>query len=363
MPAPLTYAQDDTPGWTRVRRGKGFAYVSATGRAIRDAAQLDRIKRLAIPPAYTEVWICPSARGHLQATGRDARGRKQYRYHAEWQARREQQKFDRLREFGRALPRIRRAVTRALRSRELTLDTVVAAIVRLLDRTALRVGNEAYATENGSFGLTTLRNRHVRTRAASLEIRFRGKSGVEQTARLTDPATARIVQRCQELPGQHLFQYIDDAGRRRPVRSQHVNDYLRRVSGQDFTAKDFRTWHASVLALELTAGVAPSAPGDAVAPTRATVVEVVRQVARQIGNTQAVCRRFYIHPAVLEAVLDGPARKEEKAGGTTESALLRLLSRRKKKAAQPSSPSASRARQTSAPMAAPTRGANQNSQS
>ncbi len=363
MPAPLTYAQDDTPGWTRVRRGKGFAYLSATGRAIRDAAQLDRIKRLAIPPAYTEVWICPSARGHLQATGRDARGRKQYRYHADWQARREQQKFDRMREFGRTLPRIRRAVTRDLRGRELTLDTVVAAIVRLLDRTALRVGNEAYATENGSFGLTTLRNRHVRTRAASLEIRFRGKSGVEQTARLTDPATARIVQRCQDLPGQHLFQYIDDAGRRRPVRSQHVNQYLRRVSGHDFTAKDFRTWHASVLALELTAGLAPSAPGDAVAPTRATVVEVVRQVARQIGNTQAVCRRFYIHPAVLQAVLDGPARKEEKASGTTESALLRLLSRRKKKAAQPSSPSASKARQISAPMAAPTRGASQNSQS
>lgn len=329
MPTTLTYVQDDTPGWTRVRRGKGFAYMSATGRAIRDAAQLDRIRRLAIPPAYTEVWICPSARGHLQATGRDARGRKQYRYHTDWQAKREQQKFDRMREFGRTLPRIRRAVTRDLRSRELTLDTVVAAIVRLLDRTALRVGNEEYAAENGSFGLTTLRNRHVRTRAANLEIHFRGKSGVEQTARLTDPAAARIVQRCQDLPGQHLFQYIDDAGRRRPVRSQHVNDYLRRVSGHDFTAKDFRTWHASVLALELTAGVAPSEPTGAT-PTRATVVEVVRQVAQQIGNTQAVCRRFYIHPAVLEAILNGPGEKEE--GGSTERALLRLLSRRKKKA-------------------------------
>ena len=329
MPTTLTYVQDDTPGWTRVRRGKGFAYMSATGRAIRDAAQLDRIRRLAIPPAYTEVWICPNARGRLQATGRDARGRKQYRYHTDWQAKREQQKFDRMREFGRTLPRIRRAVTRDLRSRELTLDTVVAAIVRLLDRTALRVGNEEYAAENGSFGLTTLRNRHVRTRAANLEIHFRGKSGVEQTARLTDPATARIVQRCQDLPGQHLFQYIDDAGRRRPVRSQHVNDYLRRVSGHDFTAKDFRTWHASVLALELTAGVAPSEPTGAT-PTRATVVEVVRQVALQIGNTQAVCRRFYIHPAVLEAILNGPGEKEE--GGSTERALLRLLSRRKKKA-------------------------------
>lgn len=331
MPAKLVYAQDDTPGWTRVRRGKGFAYVSATGRTIRNAAQLDRIRRLAIPPAYTEVWICPSARGHLQATGRDARGRKQYRYHADWQAQQEQQKFDRMREFGRALPRIRRAVTRDLRGKTLTLETVVAAIVRLLDRTALRVGNAEYTAENGSFGLTTLRDRHVRSRADGLEIQFRGKGGVEQKARLTDPATARIVQRCQELPGQHLFQYLDDAGQRRPVRSQHVNDYLRRVSGHDFTAKDFRTWHASVLALELTAGLkAPTSSVRDAAPPRATVVEVVRQVARQIGNTQAVCRRFYIHPAVLESILNGPAEKE--TSGTTESALLRLLSRRRKKA-------------------------------
>lgn len=363
MPTPLTYVQDDTPGWTRVRRGNGFAYVSATGRAIRAAAQLERIRRLAIPPAYTEVWICPSARGHLQATGRDARGRKQYRYHADWQAWREQHKFDRMREFGRTLPRIRRAVTRDLSNRELTRDTVAAAIVRLLDRTALRVGNEAYACENGSFGLSTLRNRHVRTRAARLEIRFRGKSGVEQTARLTDPATARIVQRCQELPGQHLFQYIDEAGQLRPMRSQHVNEYLRRVSDHDFTAKDFRTWHASVLALALTAELQASVPGSAGTPTRATVAQVVRQVAKQIGNTQAVCRRFYIHPVVLEAVLEGPAKKEKKASGSTESELLRLLSRRRKKTAQPSSPSASKARQISAPMAAPTRGASQNSQS
>lgn len=356
MPTPLTYVQDDTPGWTRVRRGKGFAYVSATGRAIRGAAQLDRIQRLAIPPAYTEVWICPSARGHLQATGRDARGRKQYRYHADWQASREQQKFDRLRDFGRTLPRIRRAVTRDLNSQELTLDTVVAAIVRLLDRTALRVGNEAYAAENGSFGLSTLRNRHVRTRAASMEIRFRGKSGVEQAARLHDAATARIVQRCQELPGQHLFQYVDDDGRCWPVRSQHVNDYLRRVSGDDFTAKDFRTWHASVLALKLTAGLASPAPAGA-------VVEVVREVARQIGNTQAVCRRFYIHPLVLETILDGTAKTGDATGGGAERALLRLLSRRRRKKVQPSSPSASRARQSNAPIAAPTRGASQKSQS
>lgn len=330
MPAKLTYAQDDTPGWTRVKRGAGFAYLGASGKPIRDPRQIERIQRLAIPPAYTEVWICPSARGHLQATGRDARGRKQYRYHADWQAQQEQEKFDRMKAFGRSLPRIRRAVTRDLKSRALTQDTVVAAIVRLLDRTALRVGNAEYAAENGSFGLTTLRDRHVRARADELVIQFRGKSGVEQKARVTDRATARIVKRCQDLPGQQLFQYIDDEGQRRQVRSNHVNDYLRRISGHDFTAKDFRTWHASVMALELTAGLAPSSPAGA-KPTNAAVVEIVRQVARQIGNTQTVCRRFYIHPAVLESILAGPAAKE--ASGSTESELLRLLSRRRSKAA------------------------------
>ena len=330
MPAKLTYTQDDTPGWRRLRRGGGFAYVNAAGRAIRDARQIDRIRRLAIPPAYTEVWICPSARGHIQATGRDARGRKQYRYHADWQAQQEQEKFDRMKEFGRSLPRIRRAVTRDLKSRALTQDAVVAAIVRLLDRTALRVGNAEYAAENGSFGLTTLRDRHVRARADELVIQFRGKSGVEQKARVTDKAIARIVKRCQDLPGQQLFQYIDDEGQRRQVRSNHVNDYLRRVSGHDFTAKDFRTWHASVMALELTAGLDPSTPAGA-KPTNAAVVEIVRQVARQIGNTQTVCRRFYIHPAVLESILAGPVDKE--ASGSTEGELLRLLSRRRRKAA------------------------------
>lgn len=330
---PLQYVQDDAPGWKRVRKGRGFAYVTARGLAIRKAAHLDRIRRLAIPPAYTDVWICPSARGHLQATGRDARGRKQYRYHADWQAQQEQHKFERMREFGRSLPRIRRAVTRDLRSKALTLDTVVAAIVRLLDRTALRVGNAEYAAENGSFGLTTLRDRHMHIRANELVLTFKGKSGMEQQARLTDKATARIVQRCQDLPGQQLFQYLDDEGRRHHVHSQHVNDYLRRVSGQDFTAKDFRTWHGSVLALELMAGLDATTPAGP-APTRKAVVEVVRQVAKQLGNTQAVCRRFYIHPAVLEMALPGAQKKsEEPPSGSTESALLRLLSRKKKRVA------------------------------
>ncbi len=330
MPAPLHYVQDDTPGWSRVPRGRGFAYLTSKGTAIRDAAQLERVRRLAIPPAYTEVWICPSARGHLQATGRDARGRKQYRYHADWQAQQEQHKFDRVREFGRSLPRIRRAVSRDLKGRTLTQNTVVAAIVRLLDRTALRVGNTEYAATNGSYGLSTLRDRHVRVRSDELVIQFRGKSGIEQKARLTDKAAARVVRRCQDLPGQQLFQYLDDEGQRHEVRSHHVNDYLRQVSGQDFTAKDFRTWHASVLALELVAGRDATTPTDAV-PSARTVVEVVRQVAQQIGNTQAVCRRFYIHPAVLDTILETPTQgAADSASGSTESALLRLLARKKK---------------------------------
>lgn len=332
MPAKLQYINDDAPGWKRVQKGSGFAYVTAKGLAIRNAAHLDRIRRLAIPPAYTEVWICPNARGHLQATGRDARGRKQYRYHADWQAQQEQHKFERMREFGRTLPRIRRAVTRDLRGKALTQDTVVAAIVRLLDRTALRVGNAEYAAENGSFGLTTLRNRHVHLRASELVLSFRGKSGMEQQAKLSDKATARIVRRCQELPGQQLFQYLDEEGKRHHVQSQHVNDYLRRVSGQDFTAKDFRTWHASVLALELMAGLDASTPSGPM-PTAKAVVEVVREVAKQIGNTQAVCRRFYIHPAVLAMTLQAPGKAGAKASsGSTESELLQLLSRRKKAA-------------------------------
>lgn len=243
------------PGWRRVRRGRGFSYLTASGQTVLNAAQLERVRRLAIPPAYTDVWICPSARGHLQATGRDARGRKQYRYHAAWRSQRDLKKFGRMREFGRRLPHIRRAVARDLRSDEPRRRTVVAAIVRLLDRTAMRVGNAEYAADNGSFGLTTLRDRHVQTSADEIVISFRGKGGIEQRARLTDRHAARIVQRCQDLPGQHLFQYIDETGRRGAVSSHHVNAYLREVGGEDFTAKDFRTWHASVHALEVLSGL------------------------------------------------------------------------------------------------------------
>lgn len=295
------------PGWRRVRRGKGFSYVAQDGKPVRDAQALARIRQLAIPPAYVDVWICPDARGHLQATGRDARGRKQYRYHAQWQEQRKQVKFDRMREFGRHLPALRRAVARDLKPGRPQLDTVVAAIVWLLDCTALRVGNDEYSETNGSFGLTTLRNRHAQVRAGELTLSFKGKSGVAQQARVSDRAVARIVKRCQDLPGQRLFQFLDDEGEVHHVRSEHVNDYIRRIcrragddeaGGTDFSAKDFRTWHASVYALELALADGPP-EGEGTAPTAAAVNALVTQVAQRLGNTCAVCRKFYIHPQVL----------------------------------------------------------------
>ncbi|MHC3433936.1 DNA topoisomerase IB [Delftia lacustris] len=295
------------PGWRRVRRGKGFSYVDQDGRPVRDAQALERIRKLAIPPAYVDVWICPDARGHLQATGRDARGRKQYRYHPQWQEQRKQVKFDRMREFGRHLPAIRRAVARDLRPGRPQLETVVATIVWLLDCTALRVGNDEYSEANGSFGLTTLRNRHAQVRAGELTLSFKGKSGVAQQARVSDRAVARIVKRCQDLPGQRLFQFVDDEGDVHHVRSEHVNDYIRRIcskagadeaDGQDFSAKDFRTWHASVYALELAMAAAAS-PAGSRHPGALTFTDLIAEVARRLGNTCTVCRKFYIHPQVL----------------------------------------------------------------
>lgn len=314
----LTYVNDRMPGWRRVRRGKGFSYVAQDGKPVRDAQALARIRKLAIPPAYVDVWICPDAQGHLQATGRDARGRKQYRYHPQWQEQRKQVKFDRMHAFGLHLPAIRRAVARDLKPGRPQLDTVVAAIVWLLDCTALRIGNDEYSESNGSYGLTTLRNRHAQVHAGELTLSFKGKSGVLQQARVSDRAVARIVKRCQELPGQRLFQFIDNEGEVHHVRSEHVNDYIRRICGKaaahgadagdaadgpDFSAKDFRTWHASVYALELalelalTAGKA--APQEGAGTSAAALNALVTQVARRLGNTCAVCRKFYIHPQVL----------------------------------------------------------------
>jgi DNA topoisomerase-1 len=302
----LCWITDAQPGLTRLaKRGGGFDYVDSRGRRVRDPTELERIRRLAIPPAWTDVWICPRADGHLQATGRDARGRKQYRYHADWQADRGRTKFDGLRRFGQVLPRLRRRVQQALAGPdEPTRERVLATLVRLLDTTWLRIGNAAYARENGSYGLSTLRNRHAGVKGDAIELSFVGKSGVRHSVRLTDRRVARIVRRCRELPGQELFRYLDENGESRTVDSADVNAWLADAAGQRVTAKDFRTWHGSVLALELTlqacAGGGPCRPA-----------EVVAAVAKRLGNTAAVCRKAYIHPRVLalsESLTDEAAR-------------------------------------------------------
>lgn len=328
----LTHVTDQAPGWRRVRRGKGFSYLTEDGKPLRDADALERIRRLAIPPAYTDVWICPDPQGHLQATGRDARGRKQYRYHPLWQARRKQANFDRMHDFGRHLPTIRRAVARDLRRRAPGFQAVVATVIRLLDLTALRVGNDAYAASNGSYGLSTLRNRHATTQPGQLLLKFRGKSGVAQQVRIADRTLARIVRRCQELPGQRLFQFIDEGGEVRHLRSDQVNDYLRSLTGEDFTAKDFRTWHASVCAMDLAlCSVRDMACGEGLAMDAG---QMVRQVAARLGNTSAVCRKFYIHPEVLRCCeqpgqgLPAPRQRPRAGLSAQESAFMDLLARR-----------------------------------
>jgi DNA topoisomerase-1 len=307
LPAGLRWVSDTMPGLRRERRDDGFAYLDDQGRELTDPQRLQQIRKLAIPPAYTEVWICPLPNGHLQATGRDARGRKQYRYHPEFRAHREDHKFERLREFGQALPRIRRRVaddlkasTRAGPSRTL----VLATLVRLLDSTVMRVGNDEYARGNRSYGLTTLRRHHAGLHGNRLKLRFRGKHGVLHEVALDDPQVARVVRRCQQLPGQELFHYVGEDGQAHAVGSSEVNDYLEQAAGERFTAKDFRTWHGSVLALELLRQACRESDG---APKLAPVIA---EVARRLGNTAAVCRKAYVHPAVLAVAED------EQAGAT-----------------------------------------------
>jgi len=308
----LVYVDDTTPGFTRVARGKGFVYLDTQGRPIKDEAQLRRIRRLAIPPAYQQVWICPHEHGHIQATGRDARGRKQYRYHELWQQLRDADKFERMHAFGLALPRIRRAVQKHLALHGLPREKVLATIVRLLDTTYLRVGNDEYARENGSYGLTTLRNRHVKVAGATVRLSFRGKSGVHQRVEVDDPRVARIVQRLQDLPGQELFQWIDDDAQPHSIGSADVNEYLRTISGGDFSAKDFRTWHASALALERLH------PCDAASAAEAKrrIKEVIGEVAQQLGHTLTVCRKSYVHPDVLSRFTEGRLRAVCELRGT-----------------------------------------------
>jgi DNA topoisomerase-1 len=315
----LVYVDPGMPGLTRVRQGTHFRYRDAEGRWVRDADELARIQRLAIPPAYTNVWICPLPNGHLQATGLDARSRKQYRYHAEWRLIKDETKFERLELFGHALPRIRARVARDLRlgAKEASPGraAVLAALVRLLDTTFLRVGNEEYASTNRSYGLTTLRNRHAAVRGATLKLRFRGKSGVLHEARVDDPRVARVVRCCQQLPGQELFQYQDETGELRTLSSTDVNDYLREAAGDNFTAKDFRTWHGTVQALELTRLACDSGrDSDGTTAMRYSAKEILGVVARQLGNTPAVCKMAYVHPAVLAL----GARLAADAGAMTE---------------------------------------------
>ena len=297
VPAGLVWVSDSEPGYRRVRRGDSFHYLDTAGKRIRDEAVLARIRKLAIPPAYEQVWICPLANGHLQATGRDARGRKQYRYHPLWQQQRGDDKFEAMRAFGAALPRIRRCVQRDLDGHDGNRPTrtlVLATLVRLLDTTFIRIGNEEYARGNGSYGLTTLRTRHAGVSAGELRLSFKGKSGVRHEVRLSDPRVAAVVRRCKSLPGQELFQYVDEVGGLHKVTSADVNDYLSEIAGTRVTAKDFRTWHGSVMALEFTraACAGERVPGAA--------KHVIAQVAARLRNTAAVCRKSYIHPKVLE---------------------------------------------------------------
>jgi DNA topoisomerase I len=301
--AGLIYSTDDEPGIRRVRRGKGFDYVGPDGKRIHDPAIIDRIRALVIPPAWEHVWISTRPRGHLQATGRDARGRKQHRYHPRWREVRDTNKFDRVATFARVLPRLRRRVAIDLRREALPREKVIATIVRLLETTYARIGNEEYAQQNGSFGLTTLRNRHVEVKGSTVRFLFKGKSGREVSVGVTDRRAAAVIKRCEELPGQMLFQYIDANGERRAVTSDDVNQYLRESSGEDVTAKDFRTWAGTMLAAQ-----ALRALGGFESETEAKrkVVEAIDIVARKLGHTRSVCRRSYVHPDVIAMYLGDP---------------------------------------------------------
>lgn len=292
--AGLTYVMDDQPGFRRQKSGRGIRYTDPEGRTIRDRAVLQRIAKLAIPPAWTSVWICPDEDGHLQATGFDARGRKQYRYHEDWRAIRDATKYHRLRQFAAVLPMVRRRVEQALKLPGLPREKLIATVIKLLDIAAIRIGNEEYAVTNGSFGLTTLQNRHVQVTGFKIRLRFRGKSGQSHQIEIDDPRLARIVRRCSELPGQRLFQFLDDEGKEHPLGSADVNDAIREWTGGDFTAKDFRTWCGSVNFVKAVAG------REAVKLT-----EVIQQVAATLGNTPTICRKHYIHPLLIEQFSDG----------------------------------------------------------
>ena len=300
--AGLRYVSDTVPGIARRTEAKGFRYVDASGEPIEDEAILTRVRALVIPPAWTDVWICKHDNGHLQATGRDARGRKQYRYHARWRNLRDEVKYERMISFGQALPAIRRQVDADLKLPGLPREKVLATIVFLLQATMMRIGNEQYARTNKSFGLTTLRARHVRVDGKAVQFRFRGKSGVFHDVTVEDKRMARIIGRIRDLPGQELFQYVDDAGERHTVDSADVNDYLRNISGEDYTAKDFRTWSGTMLA---ALALREFEKFDSDTQAKKNIVRAIESVAEKLGNTPSICRKCYVHPAIIESYLDG----------------------------------------------------------
>jgi DNA topoisomerase-1 len=334
--AGLSYVTGEEPGIRRRRSGKGFRYITPRGKALTSEADLRRIKSLAIPPAWSEVWICPRPDGHAQATGRDARMRKQHRYHPVWRATRDSAKYSRLLHFAKSLPRLRQRVSADLRAHGLPRKKVLGTVVKILETGVMRVGNDEYARQNNSYGLTTLKDKHVQIRAAKVTFCFRGKSGKEHHVNMIDKRLARIIKRCQDLPGQELFQYVDSKARVRDVTSTDVNHYLREITGQDFTAKDFRTWAGTVLA-----AVALKDCGKPETKTAAkrNVLKAIETVAHQLGNTPAICRKCYIHPGIIEAYLEQTTIRFKAASTSTppaaslaseERAVLKLLQARLK---------------------------------
>ncbi|HYC03825.1 MAG TPA: DNA topoisomerase IB [Azospirillaceae bacterium] len=308
--ADLRYVNDDEPGIRRRKSGKGFRFLLPDGSPVLDAPTRERINKLAIPPAYTDVWICMDPDGHIQATGRDAKGRKQYRYHPRWHEVRDADKFTRLLAFSRALPGLRERVDQDMKGNGLARDKVLATVVRLLDTTLIRIGNDEYAEKNKSFGLTTLRDRHVKVEGSEIRFRFKGKSGKEWDLKVKDRRLAKLVKSCQDVPGQRLFQYVDEEGIRRGVTSGDVNAYIREITGQDFSAKDFRTWAGTVLA---AFALGEFEKVDSHAAAKRNLTEAIRKVSARLGNTPAVCRKCYVHPEVMNAYLEESQLRQVKA--------------------------------------------------
>jgi DNA topoisomerase-1 len=323
--AGLRYVTDATPGIRRRRHGRGFSYLDSEGRVIREREQLRRFSSLVIPPAWTDVWICADPDGHLQVTARDARGRKQYRYHERFRARQDESKFDRMLALSDVLWKIRERVERDIALPGLARDKIMATVVWLLERTLIRIGTDEYAKANNSYGLTTMRRRHVAVAGAKVDFEFRGKSGIEHSVSITDRRIARIVQRCQELPGWELFKYIDDEGRKQSVEASDINDYLREITGREVTAKDFRTWAGTMLAAE---ALREMGPAETKKQAEKNIVVAVDRTKARLGNTRSVCRKYYIHPVLIEAYLEGDVlqpigEKEWKPRGETAGKLRR----------------------------------------